>query len=88
MLADPALARSMQPIDGQPLSRAPKGFPADSPALDLIVQRQWGVSAQLPAEQALQPTLATDIIDRFTLAASLVAFLNTPIIPAAKQPLF
>jgi uncharacterized protein (TIGR02453 family) len=75
-------------FDGIKLTRAPKGFPVDHPALDLLLHRQWGVSAQLPIERALLPTLAKDIADRFRLAAPLVDLLNTPIQPKPRKPLF
>src|SRR5882757_9584304 len=36
--------------DGMRLTRPPKGFAPDDPAMDLLVCRQWGVSAHLPVE--------------------------------------
>ena len=69
----------MLAFDGLKLTRAPKGFPADHPALDLILQRQWGVTSELPAEAATTPKLLDEIVTRFRLAAPLVAFLNTPL---------
>lgn len=82
------LRAEMEEIDGMKMSRGPKGFPADHPAIDLILQRQWGVVAMLPAERALQPALAKDIVERFKLAAPLVALLNEPLVAKPKQPLF
>jgi uncharacterized protein (TIGR02453 family) len=70
------------------MTRPPKGFSADHPAIDLILQRQWGVAAHLPAEIALTPRLIDEIIRRFRAAAPLVALLNQPLIPAAKAPLW
>ena len=69
------------------MTRPPKGFAADEPAIDLIMQRQWGVSARLPLETALNPQFARQIARRFELANPLVSFLNDPLIPARK-PLF
>ena len=88
LLADPELGQCMQPIDGLRLTRAPKGFPADSPALDLIVQRQWGVAAMLPPETALDSSFIKQILHRFTLAAPLVDFLNAPLTSTPRKPLF
>ncbi len=88
LLASPRLSRLMQPIDGQPLTRAPKGFLPDDPALDLILHRQWGVSSTLPAEHATRPTLVGEIVHRFRLAAPLVALLNEPLTASRKRPLF
>ncbi len=88
LLASPRLSKLMQPIDGQPLTRAPKGFLPDDPALDLILHRQWGVSSILPAEHATRPTLVGEIVHRFRLAAPLVALLNEPLTASRKRPLF
>ena len=43
------LTAEMQLIDAMKMSRAPKGFPTEHPALDLVMQRQWGVSSTLPS---------------------------------------
>ena len=47
LLAGKKLKSKLTEFDGLKLTRAPKGFPADHPAIDLILQRQWGVSAVL-----------------------------------------
>ena len=88
ILANKKLTAQMTAFDGLKLTRAPKGFAPDHPAADLILYRQWGVSATLLAERALLPTLAADIASRFRLAAPLVAFLNTPLTPKPRKPLF
>ena len=67
------------------MTRGPKGFPPDSPAMDLILQRQWGVSAQLPLEAALGPGLVKAILERLKVAAPLVEFLNTPLVSVGND---
>jgi uncharacterized protein (TIGR02453 family) len=79
LLSNPKLKAAMNEFEGHKLKRPPRGFPADSPALDLILCRQWGLSARLPAEAATQPTLLKEIITRFALAAPVIEFLNRPI---------
>ena len=66
----------MTPTEGEPLTRAPKGFPVEHPALDLIKQRRWGASVELPAEVALEPGLLREIVRRFQAAAPMVEMLN------------
>jgi uncharacterized protein (TIGR02453 family) len=78
----------MTPFDGLKLTRAPKGFPADHPALDLILQRQWGVTAELPVEVALGPKLVDEVVKRFKMAAPMVALLNAPLVVKPSKPLF
>ena len=80
--------RGMQPIDAMRMTRAPKGFPAEHPANDLVMQRQWGVSSTLPLETALSPALAKEIVRRFRRAAPLIALLNAPLVEKPKRPLF
>lgn len=76
----------MTALDPVKMTRPPKGFAADHPAVDLIMQRQWGISTHLPANVALTPSLAGEIIQRFRAAAPLVSLLNEPILPAVKIP--
>jgi uncharacterized protein (TIGR02453 family) len=78
----------MQPFDGLKMTRGPKGFPPDHPAMDLILQRQWGVSSVLPADVALGPGLVGEMVKRFRLASPLVALLNEPLVGKPKRPLF
>jgi uncharacterized protein (DUF2461 family) len=73
------------------LTRPPKGFSADHPAIDWIKWRQWGVIATLHATEALKPALAATVEGHFRLAAPLVDFLNQPLLRVAekkKKPLF
>lgn len=84
LLARPALKKAFTEFEGNALTRPPKGFPADHPAMDLVRNRQWGLSATLPPETALDPKLAATITRYFKLAAPLVDALNTPIAAALK----
>src|SRR5579871_3511120 len=82
LLARPAVRKTYTEFEGNALTRPPKGFPCEHPALDLIQCRQWGLAATLPAETALKPDLAAVIIRHFKLAAPIVDALNTPIAAA------
>jgi len=82
-------------IDADALTRMPKGFAADDPADELLRAKNWGVSVSLPAEMALEPTLAREIARLFKLATPLVSALNGAILgdadedtPAPRRPLF
>ncbi|WP_260702949.1 DUF2461 domain-containing protein [Edaphobacter flagellatus] len=78
----------MTEFDGSKLTRLPKGFLPESPAADLILNRQWGYSTRLPVEAATKPTLVKEIVKRFEAATPLIAFLNQPLAPKARKPLF
>lgn len=85
LLKKPALRKAFVEFEGNALTRPPKGFPADHPAMDLVRCRQWGISATLPTEMAVDPKLAQAVIRHFKLAAPIVDALNTPL-AAAAQP--
>lgn len=78
-LQSAAIKKSFTEFEGNALTRPPKGFPAEHPSMDLVRCRQWGLSATLPAETALDPKIAQTIIRHFKLAAPVVDALNTPI---------
>ncbi len=74
-----------------PLTRAPKGFPKDHPAMDLLLCRQWGVEATLASTVSLQSDFANEVIRCFRLATPLVEALNTPLVASLekkRRPLF
>jgi uncharacterized protein (TIGR02453 family) len=84
LLAGKKLRAAMSELEGHRLTRPPRGFLASDPAViaaqDLLLARQWGISATLPAEAAMQPTLLKEITTRFALAAPIVHFLNEAIL--------
>src|SRR6201992_1395918 len=85
------LKRAMDSFTGLPLTRPPKGFPKEHPAMDLLLCRQWGVGVNLEPETALKKDFAGEVIQRFRLAAPLVDALNTPLLALLqrkRKPLF
>jgi uncharacterized protein (TIGR02453 family) len=82
LLRKAAIRKSFTEFEGNALTRPPKGFPCDHPALDLVQCRQWGLSATLPSEAALKSDIAAVIIRHFKLAAPVVDALNTPVAAA------
>jgi uncharacterized protein (TIGR02453 family) len=84
LLQDKKLLRLFTLDNGQALTRPPKGFPADHPAIDLLKYRQWAVFAKLPVEEALSPKLVKTVADHFRAAEPLVRLLNEPLVAAPK----
>jgi uncharacterized protein (TIGR02453 family) len=74
--------------DESSLTRAPKGFPEDHPAIDLLKKKQWAVWARLPAERVLKGTLVKDVVERFKAAAPMIEMLNAPLVGKPKRPIF
>jgi uncharacterized protein (TIGR02453 family) len=88
LLNSKKLKSKLGQFDGLRLTRPPKGFDPVSPAMDLLLSRQWGVYTSLPAEIATTPALVKEIVTRFRLAEPVVTLLNTPLLGKPKQPLF
>jgi uncharacterized protein (TIGR02453 family) len=84
LIADRKLLSVLQPFDGLKLTRAPKGFSPEDAALDLLLNRQWGVSCNLSAAEALKPTVLKQILTRFERALPMVTLLNEPLIAGLK----
>ncbi|HEV2215023.1 MAG TPA: DUF2461 family protein, partial [Terracidiphilus sp.] len=84
VLRSAAIKKAFDEFEGNALSRPPKGFPAEHPGMDLIKQKQWGLSVTLAAEAALKPDFAAVVTRYFRLATPMVEALNTPIAAALK----
>jgi uncharacterized protein (TIGR02453 family) len=79
LLNRPAVKKTFSEFEGEALTRPPKGFPCEHPAMDLIKQKQWGLSTTLPVAAALRTDFAAVLIRHFKLLAPMVDALNTPI---------
>jgi uncharacterized protein (TIGR02453 family) len=85
LIGKAAVRKTFAEFEGNPLTRAPKGFPEEHPALDLIRCRQWGLSTTLPVETALEKNFAATLARHFRLAAPVVEALNTPLVAAKPR---
>lgn len=91
LLNDRRLKQRMDSFSGMPLTRPPKGFPKEHPAMDLLLCRQWGVEAKLKSSAALEKNFAQQVIQCFRLVTPLVSALNRPLIASIekrRRPLF
>ena len=84
LLNKPAVKKTFTEFEGEALTRPPKGFPPDHPAMDLIKCKQWGLRTELPANEALETSFAQTLTKHFKMLAPFVDMLNTPI--AASLP--
>lgn len=84
-LLDDRKRRTLLPdFDGNLLTRMPKGFQPDDPAAELLLCRQWALSARLPGALATTPQMLAEVVKRFAAAAPVVALLNEPLLAAVK----
>src|SRR5205809_2094516 len=63
-------------LQGERLTRAPKGFPPDHPAIDLLRYKQFLVYVTRPPALAETPKLLPTIVQIFRAVMPLVRFLN------------
>jgi uncharacterized protein (TIGR02453 family) len=70
----------MGDLQGEALTRVPKGFDPASPAADLLRQKQLILFCQLPVETAMAPKVVSEIVTRFEAMLPFVAFLNAPLV--------
>ena len=75
----------MGKLHGASLQRAPKGFPADHPAADLLKMKQWLYFTVLDVSMATSPNLVGEVSKRFRAMAPVVELLNTPLRPAQTR---
>ena len=64
-------------LQGDSLTRTPKGFDCSHPADDLVRMKSWLYWMQLKPELAETPKLLPELIRRFRAAAPVVEMLNT-----------
>ena len=66
-------------MQGEQLTRVPKGFCADHPAADLLRFKQFLLYVVLPPTLATSPQLYAEIVDRFRAMTPFLRFLNAPL---------
>jgi uncharacterized protein (TIGR02453 family) len=66
-------------VQGEQLTRVPKGYPCDHPASDLLRMKQYLLYVELPPDLATTPALYTEVVKHFRAMAPFVEFLNAPL---------
>ena len=72
-------------LQGEQLSRVPKGFACDHPAEDLLRMKQFLLYIELPPDCATTPRLFREIESRFRAMTPFLEFLNAPLAPLRKK---
>ncbi len=77
LAGDKAVTKLMGELQGDSLSRPPKGFAADDPAIEWIKKKQWYYyKTDLDLGLALTPKLLPEIVKRLKATAPMVKFFN------------
>jgi uncharacterized protein (TIGR02453 family) len=80
ILANRKARKLLGELQGDELTRAPKGFDALHPALDLIKKKDWIYDATLDPALATNQRLFGEIVQRFRAMLPLIEYLNRPLI--------
>jgi uncharacterized protein (TIGR02453 family) len=85
ILREPKLRRAFGGLQGEQLSRMPKGFPVDHPAEGLLRQRQWYLENTIDAKKICSRELPKELAKRFELMTPFVEFMNRPFVKQVKR---
>jgi len=85
LIADRTLRRLLGEMQGEQLSRPPKGYPPDHPAADLLRHKQFLFWVLLDPALAGTAKLEPEIVKRFRAMTPVLEFLNAPLAGARKN---
>ena len=84
VLAGRTLRKCMGNLQGEQLSRVPKGYDKDHPAEDLVRRKQWFLESTLEGGAVTSNRMLAEIVGRFRAAAPMVEFLTQPFVKSSK----
>jgi uncharacterized protein (TIGR02453 family) len=87
ILDAPSFKRRVGALEGDRLSRVPRGFSKDHPAAEYLRFRQFLAGRDYPPSFATSPQFYSTLLWLFREIAPLCAFLNEPLLRAPRDPL-
>ncbi|HTW63029.1 MAG TPA: DUF2461 domain-containing protein [Bryobacteraceae bacterium] len=72
-------------LQGDALSRSPKGFDPEHPAAEFIKMKDWILDVRLDPALATSPRLQSEIVARFRAMAPLLHYLNRPLVTRKRH---
>lgn len=85
LVESPSFRRAFDRIEGESLTRIPRGFPADHPAAGYLKLRQFLAGREYPAAFCASPRLYATVVRSFELLAPVIRFLNEPLLASAAD---
>ncbi len=76
LVQSPEFRKRFGELQGEKLTRVPRGFPCDHPAAEWLKHKQWIAGAELPPEAATAPKFYDTLVAHFRAALPLLRFLN------------
>lgn len=80
-----ALVECFGELQGERLSRPPKGFLTEHPAIEWIKHKQWYYWRELDTSLATSERLMDEVVSRFRKSAPVIEFLNEPVFAARRK---
>jgi len=74
-----AFTRAVGALEGEQLTRIPKGFAKDDPALEYLRYRQFLAGREYPAALATSPRFYSTLLSTYKAIFPLIRFLNEPL---------
>ena len=87
ILRNRSFRRLFGDLERETLTRAPRGFPRDHPADDLLRHKQFLAARQLDPGIAATPELHREVVRTFKTLYPMIRFLNIPIAERGRQSL-
>src|SRR6185312_14838663 len=85
VISSKALRTLFGEMEGERLSRVPKGFAADHPAADLLRYKYYLFYVELPPELVTSRRLFGEVRKRFEALSPFIDFLNAPLVEANSK---
>lgn len=82
----PAFRRAVGTLEGERLTRVPRGYPKEHPAAEYLKFRQFLAGCQLEAEFATSTRFYSQLLSTFRAIVPLVRFLNEPLLSGEIKP--
>ena|ERR1700742_2940712 len=86
ILRQPALRKAFGKLQGEQLTRVPKGFSADHPAESLLRRRQWYLENTIDVKAIHSSKVIQELAKRFALMTPFLEFMNRPFAQKKKTP--
>jgi len=71
-------------VNGDRLSRVPRGFAADHPAAEFLKLKQFLAARTCPADAAIEPGFYKLLVETFEAMVPFIRFLNEPILQSRR----
>ncbi len=86
LVESPSFRRVFGNIEGESLSRVPRGFPRDHPAARYLKLRQFLAGREYASAFSTSPRFYPTVVRSFELLGPVIRFLNEPLL-AAPRPI-